>query len=212
MRDERRDLNAPIVTRTKKRRVRSRRTVVRFWLLTVPLIVSLFGVGCLNNGPYVTFRQLGFGFEHPRGWAKNVERYPDFVQTVVWDPTVSENESAVKVFVNRRLGLGGNAEQEARDNLARRLSSDSGERNFALIRNDSITLDGRTGYLAEYTLEAVASYKVDPAKRSYVPTRVVDISVGWAGSVYEIEVSASQNEWSAHESDIQHVLDTFRWR
>ena len=31
-------------------------------------------------------------------------------------------------------------------------------------------------------------------------------------AVYEIIISANQNEWNTHEQDIQHVLGTFRWK
>jgi hypothetical protein len=53
---------------------------------------------------------------------------------------------------------------------------------------------------------------VPPALRFYIPTRVLDIAIPRNGTVYNVWIHASQNEWNAREKDIQHTLDTFRWK
>jgi hypothetical protein len=195
------------------------RRLSRFWRVSVRscflfMVASLIlpGAACLNKGPYVVFRQLDFRYEHPRGWARNVEKYPTFFHTIVWDPKSSDSESPVKIFVDVRLERGAKADQEAEEIVSAKISSLKGEHNFTLTRQESVILSGSRGYLAEYDYDSLSSQKAPPEKRFYIPTRVIDICVGRNGSVYEVWISASQNEWSAHEKDIQHILDTFKWK
>jgi hypothetical protein len=184
-------------------------------LLVIMMAASLL-IACSScTSYYATFsrrvKQLDFTFEYPREWETNpLERYPDLIRAMIYDRRISDNESPVKVDFNVWLGLGPKAEQEARDKVSETMSSLSKEHNFSVIRQESITLDGNGGYAAEYTYDAISSYEVPPEMRFYVPTRVLNITIPRHGMVYQISISASQNEWNAHQKDIQHILDTFR--
>jgi hypothetical protein len=202
--------NSPVVAWIKNRIIRICPNKIRFCLLATLLSAMLFESSCLNSGPYATFKQPDFSYEYPKGWRQFVDQYSDFISTNVWDPTVSDNESSVGISVSISLGLGTKAEQQAQDGLSGRIASLKEEPDFTLISKETINLDGNSGYQAEYTYGAIANLKIQP--RSYIPTRVLDISIPRDGKVYDIKISASQNEWNTHQTEIQHVLDTFKWK
>jgi hypothetical protein len=189
-----------------------------FSALVVIMMAASLLVACSGRTSYyATFsrrvKQLDFTFEYPRQWwVTPVEQYSDLVKVNIVDAKTSENESAVAVFVHVWLGLGSQAEQEAQDRLSESISFDKQWPNFKLVRQGGITLDGYGGYEVEYTHDAVSSWEVPPALRFYIPTRVLNIAIPRNGMVYEIWISTSQNEWNAREKDIQHILDTFRWK
>lgn len=190
-------------------------------LLVIMMAASLL-IACSGRTSYYTtfsrsVKQLDFTFEYPRDWwVSPVEQYSDLVKVNIVGPDTSDRESPVKVFISVWLGLGPKADQEAQDLLSGDISLfkkfPKEFPNFELARQGSITLDGCGGYEVEYTHDAVSSWDVPPELRFYVPTRVLNIAIPRKGMVYEIWTSASQNEWNARENDIQHILDTFRWK
>jgi hypothetical protein len=182
-------------------------------MMAASLLVACSG----GTSYYATFsrrvNQLDFTFEYPREWlVLPLERYSDLVMVDFLGPDTSDHESPVKVFVSVWLGLGPVAEEDAQRRLNAGVSTDTQWPNFTILRQGTITLDGYSGYLVEYTHDAVSSWEVPPELRFYVPTRVLNIAIPRKGMVYEIWISASQNEWNAREKDIQHILDTFRWK
>lgn len=184
-----------------------------FVLSIILLIISSALTGCAE---YHTFssriKQLDFTFEYPRGWRiAIIEQYSDFVYTNLTGPNVSEKESAAKASFDVHLGKGEKADQEAQRISKGRINADKDTPNFNLIRQETANVDGYKGYLVEYTYDHV-SMPTGPKSWFFIPTHVLDITIPKNGMVYEIWLSASQNEWNAREKDFQHILNTFRWK
>jgi hypothetical protein len=191
-----------------------RRKCTYLFLSTIALIfLCVLLTGCSD---YQTFssriQQLDFTFEYPRGWRVDIiEQYSDLVYANLTGPDVSENESAAKADFTVHLLKG---EQEGQ--AAQRISNESyytdkNSRNFNIIRQEITGIDSYNGYLVEYTFD-YTTLPTGPDTWSYIPSRILDIAVPRNGMVYEIWISASQNEWNAREQDIQHILSTFKWK
>jgi hypothetical protein len=211
MADEEFVSKAPGIRLTEKRNHRN-----RMWtrtLLAIIMLLTLFVSACSY---YATFssrvEQLDFTFEYPREWwVSLVEQYSDLVAVNILGPDTPEGRGGVGVEVSVLLGLGPGAEEHARVTVNRAVSSLEDERNFLLLRQDAIKMDGANGYRAECTYD-IFPIDLAPAARFNIPMRLLDIAIPRNGMVYEIWISASQNEWNAREKDIQHILDTFRWK
>jgi len=192
--------------------------VGRLWGVVLLLAILSLVTACSDNATFSRrVKQLDFTFEYPRyWWVSPVEQYSESTHCNISGPETSDRESAVKVLISVWLGLGSQAEQEAQDLLSEDTSIfkkfPEEFPNFELVRQGNVTLDGCVGYEIEYTHDAVSSWKAPPETRFYVPTRVLNIAIPRNGMVYQIWISASQNEWNAREKDIQHILDTFRWK
>jgi hypothetical protein len=193
-----------------------RRRLLRSKKLSVVFLTALcvLLVGCSE---YVVFSRpvtdLDFTFEYPREWRiTGVEKYSDLVTFSILAPwTVSETESPLTLSFSTWLGLSTKADQYARDQLANELSFYETQPAYELKRNESGQLDGAGGYVVEYTYNH-PSGDVPRLAGTFVSARVLDVMIPRNGNVFEIHVGASQNEWTAHEKEIQHILDTFRWK
>jgi len=166
---------------------------------------------------YATFsskvKELDFTFQYPRGWwVSDVEQYPHLVTVSILSPAVSGNESSLKVELASWPGTGADINLQAQERVDHVISIDEGQRNFKLVKNDTIDVDGSRGYLVEYTLDHLAKEVPRAEQRTYIPIHWLRRVVPRNGRVYEISMSASQNEWDRRANDIQHILDTFRWK
>jgi hypothetical protein len=179
-------------------------------------ILLMFSILLFLTACYATLsggvKQTGFELEYPILWDKSTTwQSAESIQYGIFGPDTSDNESPLKIYIAIWLDLHSQAEQYAQDIVAGRILSDSDERNFNLVKQETITLDGFSGFQVEYTHDAVADYHLPPEIWTYIPSRALNITIPRNGNVYEIWISASQNEWEARERDIQRVLETFRW-
>ena len=179
-------------------------------------ILLVFSILLLLTACYATlsggFEQTGFELEYPILWEKSTTwQSAESIQYGIFGPDTSDNESPLKLSVYIWLDLYGPAEREAQDILKGKIRFYENQRNFNLIKHETITLDGFSGFQVEFTCDAVSDYHLPPEIWTYIPARVLNITIPRNGNVYEIWISASQNEWEARERDIHRVLETFRW-
>jgi len=181
--------------------------------LILLMTITLFMTGCSY---YATFSKKAFdcSLEYPRSWEVTpVWEHTDLICVRILGPVESEEETSVKVFLNIWLHPEGSAEQYAEYRLNSVMSSYSQERNFQLIRQETTQLDGCSGYLVEYVHEQISSESLLPSgEYPYDTFRTIIITIPRNNVVYEVYISASQNDWNACEKDIQHILDTFKWK
>ena len=185
------------------------------YLLSTIMIIILSGslTGCADSHTFSSrIKQMDFTFEYPRGWrVAIIEQYSELVYANLVGPDTSENESGAKATFHVYLGKGDQADQEAQRISKGSVSVNDTSRNFNIIRQETVNIDGYKGYLAEYDFDHV-SLPTGPSTWFYISTHVLDITVPRNGKVYEIWMSASQNEWNAREQDFQQILDTFKWK
>jgi hypothetical protein len=190
--------------------------VDRLWGVVLLLATLSLVTACSDNTTYASFsqkvKQLDFTFEYPKDWwVSPVEEYSDLVAVNIVGPDTPEGRGGVVVMVSVLFGLGPSAEEHAQRTVNRVVSSLEDEPNFLLLRQDTINLDTANGYRAECTYD-IFPIDLAPAARFNIPMRLLDIAIPRNGMVYEISISASQNEWNARQKDIQHTVDTFRWK
>lgn len=186
------------------------------WLLAalVVLAAAFLLTACSH---YATFsskvKELDFTFQYPRGWwVSDVEQYPDLVHATILGPGVSGDESSLAIFLTVWPATGTDIDLQAQERVSLEISTDERERNYKLVKNDTTDVDGTQGYLVEYTLDHLAKEVPLVEQRTYIAIRGLYIIVPRNGRVYEISMAASENEWNRRTSDIQHILDTFRWK
>jgi len=142
-----------------------------------------------------------------------IENYSEFVHANIWGPDTTEQESPIKLNLFVLFGLNSKAEQKAKDLLIRRIHAAKEEHNFTLVRQELINIDGYQSNLVEFTYDLdTAFYRFVEEELRYISTRDLNITIPRNGMVYEILISASQNEWNTHQKEIQHILDTFKWK
>jgi len=167
---------------------------------------------------YATFssrvKEVDFTFEYPRGWlVTDVEQYPDLVHANILGPAVSRNESSLKVSLTVWPATGTDLNLQAQERLNNDISMDQlVNRNFRLVRNGATNVAGAPGYVAEYTLDHLARDVPVGEERTYIAIHMLLTIIPRNGRVYEISMGASQNEWDRRANDVQHILDTFKWR
>jgi len=205
-----------VILLRKQRRTCASSTAIR--CLIIGLILAFAMVSLVACSYYTAFsvraKEVDFTFEYPREWSvTDVEKYPEGVHVTLLVPwTPSEDRSSVKVFLSVYLGLGSKAEEEAQTILTGEMSFYENERNYKLVRYEATRLSSVDGYLLEYTYDHLARDAPVPEKRTYIATRKLDITIPRNGRVYQVVVGGSQAEWDVHEKDIQHILDTFKWK
>jgi hypothetical protein len=192
----------------------SKRATGLAFVIVLLISLALFMTGCSY---YATFsvKAFDFTFEYPRGWERTLaEQYTDLICVNIYDPVVvSEKETSVGVYPNVYLHPEGTADQFAQKLLDDFIWSYGRERNFQLIRKEPVEMDGSSGYLLEFTCDFPGGdMPVDSPAFFYVALRHVSVTIPRNNRVYEITISASQNEWDKWETDIQHILDSFRWK
>lgn len=203
------------ISTTTRAQTRMRR--LRLWtgcmLLTLSLL--LVTMSCLTACSYYKtysgqVKKLDFTFEYPRAWKIVItEQYPTLVYMNISAPYNSETEVPVDINYTVYLELNSPSEQWAQDKLNRDISTYSTQINFKLISQEATSLDGYDGQKFECTYDFPAS---DLPDRSYNHIRQIIIIVPKGDVVYRTLISASQDEWKTNEQDIQHVLNTFRWK
>jgi hypothetical protein len=142
----------------------------------------------------------------------SIEQSSELIHANLLSLDTSINESKAKAFFIIYLGKGENADQEAQTLISNYIDQYHKARNFNLIKQDTINLDGASGYQINYTYDYDQTYRLPLQDNLYLPTETIDTVIPRNGKVYEIWISASQNEWNAREKDIQHILGTFRWK
>ena len=207
-----------VILLRKQRRTCASSTAIRWLIIIIGLIFAFAMVSLVACSYYTAFsvraEEVDFTFEYPREWSMtDVEKYPEGVHVNVlatWTP--SEDKSSVAVFLNVYLGLGSKAEQEAQSMLTSKMSFYENQRNYKLVRYETTRLDGVDGYLLEYTYDHLARDVPVTEERTYIATRSLDITIPRNGRVYQITVGGSQAEWDRHQKELEHLLDTFRWK
>jgi hypothetical protein len=183
--------------------------VLVFGLLLIPFLNSCSYYATFPSGT----KQLGFTFEYPRSWRiSSIDHYSDATVAFIYGPDTSANEAGVYMYLAVNYGYGLQADDEAKATQAREISINKNSRNFSIIRQETVYMNGFEGYLTEFAYDFRRSEWLPPSKWTYVPIRTIIVYVPRNGSVYELMIEASQNEWNTWEVDIQHVLDTFVWR
>lgn len=182
-----------------------------FALLALFLVIVTCLTACSYYKTYSgQVKELDFAFEYPRGWRiVMVEKYPDLVYMNISAPYTSETGVPVGVSCIAYPELDSYPEQWAQDNLNLEILTYSKLTNFELVYQETTSLDGYDGYRFECTYDFPTS---DLPDHPYNHIRKLVIIVPKDDVVYKILISASQDEWNTHEQDIQHVLDTFRWK
>jgi hypothetical protein len=181
------------------------------FLIIIAILICSF-TGCSE---YITFsnKNFDFIFEYPRGWnVVSNEQSSELIYAILLGPDTSKNESKAKAFLRIYLGKGEKADQEAQTLISNHIDQYHKARNFNLIKQDTINLDGASGYQINYTYDYDQTYMLPLQENLYLPTETIDTVIPRNGRVYEIWISASQNEWNAREKDIQHILSTFKWK
>jgi hypothetical protein len=197
------------------------RVAYAIFILCLTVIIALLG-GCSRSEDYRVFSEegVGFIFEYPQGqWPNGWLVTPVYRSSDSWyigllgpDPADLGRESSIKVSIDVWLGLGPKAEQKAQDILSEHVEAYERTPNFKIVRQENVILDRQIGYLVEYTHDFDTSFFRPPGQGFLLPTRVLNIATPRDGKVYQILVLASQNEWNTREKDIQHILDTFKWK
>jgi hypothetical protein len=183
-------------------------------LILLIMLILVFSISCSN---YVQFssdiKALDFTFEYPKKWEiTSPEIFPDYVYFNIWEPSTSDNESKVVIGLNNWIGKGADADAEALSKVQAQIEEASKGPNYSLIRQEGIILDGVKGYAGEYFYDRLNRYNATSQDKSYFNMREMDVCLPKDGNVYEIWISASQNKWNLWSEDIQHILDTFRWK
>ena len=189
--------------------------------ITLIMFFILFQSNCIGDSEYNRFSQgFGFTFEYPNRsgpekWLIDPTfKYTDHISTGLLAPNIvdPEHESPVKVKILIWLDQESTAEEKAQDIISRQIIRTEGSSNFTIIRRETVNLDEQTGYLVEYSFMFDSSPFEPPGKGMLIPTREMNIAIPRDQNVYDIWISASQNEWNRHEKFIEHILDTFRWK
>ena len=180
-----------------------------FLIITLIFIFAL--AGCRT---YTAFsgdnKGLDFTFEYPEDWRiSGIREDSESAYFNILGPIVSNDESPIFLAFYTWFGLGNGAEQDAQKRLSESITADSKQRNFSLVRQETANLDGSKSYQAEYTADFASLPRPEVI---YLAIKSIRITVPREGKVYEILISAGQNQWNNHEKDIQHVLDTFKWK
>ena len=164
-------------------------------------------------------QQIDFTFEYPRVLRVTpVEEYPDLVTFTVIDLAQGSLYMQVSVWPGLGVGAEAYARRQVNDEVSFHQSQPTNERNFVLLRNDKVALDTVVGYRIEFTVDVLRMPNVDSFGSSptsadpYIYDRTIRIAVPRNGSVYELTISVGRDEWSRREKDIQHILDTFKWK
>jgi len=151
---------------------------------------------------------LDFSFEYPKDWTIDImERYSDLAYADMSGPKDSELQVSFNVWLH--------PEKDALSMIRDNLLANERQRNFNLISQDIISLDGFKGFQVQYSYNAMSNPHnpvLPPEERSYIPIRIKDIAVERDNKIYEINISARQDEWQEREKYIQHILDTFKWK
>ena len=178
------------------------------------MILSLFPACSGYSNFSSRYKELDFTFEYPNAWEKGIEEnLSELVYSTILGPNTAQiQESPVKVQVSVWSGLATNADQDTQRRADGHVTSREKERNFILIKQEAIMLDGMSGYQNEFTYDYDQFYARPIEETRYIPTHEMYVTIPREGKVYEIWISASQNEWNTREKDIQHVLDTFDWK
>lgn len=192
------------------RKVLARLILIVFGIFLIAVILS----ACSG---YRTFssniKELDFTFEVPKGWAiDSIQSGSDIIEVNTSGPIASERESSAKASFLVFRNLESNVDLKAQNMLAEQIQADEKSfRNYNLLKQGERLVDGINGYSAEYTYDFPNPWPVN-GSWIVIPTRDLYIEIPRNGMVHEILISASQNEWNAREKDIQHILDTFKWK
>jgi hypothetical protein len=210
------------------RNVLARLILIIFGIFSITVLLS----ACSNHRTFSSnIKEFDFTFEIPEGWAiDSIQNGSELIEVNTSGPIASERESSAKasfvVFllsdptvdresrerVAKLMGYDSWADQEAQNNLSGHVEGAKNSfHNFNLLNQGDRLVDGVKGYGTEYTYDFPNPWPVN-GSWIVIPTRNLYIEVPRNRIVYEILISASQDEWNAREKDIQHILDTFKWK
>jgi hypothetical protein len=180
-------------------------------------LIALFCVGTLfltscsyysrfNNGDYP------YTFEYPRSWDINETTFsPNLISTSIIGDMGNEEGTWIGVDLDIWIWPDISKGDDALNQMKSAMSYYVNYPNFSLIRSDPLVLDGCKGNVIEYNVD-VNDDNPNIEKRKYFPIKVMDIMVIRDSKAYEINLSARQNDWKMNEKDIQHILDSFKWK
>ncbi len=98
-------------------------------------------------------------------------------------------------------------EQFSQDQINGVIDRFSNRPNYKLINNNSFTMDGCESLILEYIYDARHL-----TKEGYCPTRTLDIFIPKSDRVYNLHITAGQDDWTRNQSNIHHIIDTFKWK
>lgn len=189
-------------------------------VITIATVVTLLFC-CSCSSDYNKFSEgLDFTFEYPSGeWPDGwlvtpVLEYPTLIEAGLLGPSPETTiyASAVNVRLITWIKPQLDVEAEAQEKISDDIVAYSNTPNFQIIRREDIKIDDVKGFLVEYSYDYDMSLDSANNEGVFFPSRVLNIAIPWNMKVYQIRISATQNEWAKHEKDIEHILDTFRWK
>lgn len=159
------------------------------------------------------FKGLNFTFEYPR-W--DTQSY-DYGVEIYGPDVASENESILQFWISVTPIDLYTTKQDSKQNVKDFITRRNIEPNFKIIKQDTVTLGGTACDSVDMVYDFPVLDNPDFVFRSndeqrYITTRDYYICAIRGRNAYEIEFTASQDEFISHEEDIQHILGTFRWK
>ena len=182
------------------------------FLLFSFLFILLFLTSCAKYTAYTgKIENLDFYFEYPVTWyVDSSSGGTTFSHISIRELNFrdTDHDYAVHMQFSVMFKFDSTPEQFSEDQINGIIENCSLRSNFELIHNERIMMDGCEGLFVECIYDAPLLLKGE----GYCPTRTLAIFIPKNDRVYNLAIVAGQDDWGRNQDNIQHILDTFKWK